>query len=224
MIDILYEDKQIIVCIKPPGMLSASGKEETSVDMVLQKHREEAGEAGFIGVAHRLDRGTGGLMVFAKTQAAAAALSREIQSGMFQKEYLAVVHGVPDNPAGIYTDLLFKDAKKNKSFVVQRERKGVRKASLEYKVLETAETRHGVVSLIRIRLQTGRTHQIRVQFSSRKMPLLGDGKYGSKDNGCQIALWSCRLAFAHPKNQKKIDMEASPKAEYPWNLFSCLNL
>lgn len=112
MIDILYEDKQIIVCIKPPGMLSASGKEETSVDMVLQKHREEAGEAGFIGVAHRLDRGTGGLMVFAKTQAAAAALSREIQSGMFQKEYLAVVHGVPDNSAGIYTDLLFKDAKR----------------------------------------------------------------------------------------------------------------
>lgn len=112
MIDILYEDKQIIVCIKPPGMLSASGKEETSVDMVLQKHREEAGEVGFIGVAHRLDRGTGGLMVFAKTQAAAAALSREIQSGMFQKEYLAVVHGVPDNPAGIYTDLLFKDAKR----------------------------------------------------------------------------------------------------------------
>ena len=117
-------------------------------------------------------------------------------------------------------DFLFKDSKKNKSFVVKTLRKGAKEAVLDYELLETIETEKGEVSLVKIRLHTGRTHQIRVQFSSRKMPLLGDGKYGSHDNGCFIALWSYHLAFNHPCRKEKVDeMSFPPLSQYPWKMF-----
>ena len=219
MIPVLYEDAQILVCIKPPGLLSVS-EEESSAASELSRHREANGEDSYIGVIHRLDRGVGGVMVFAKSSQAAAFLSKEIQKGTFSKSYLTVVQGCPEPLCGTWTDLLFKDSSKNKSFVVRKKRRGVREASLEYEVLETAEAAKGAASAVRIHLQTGRTHQIRVQFSSRKHPLLGDGKYGSREN-CNIALWSCCISFSHPKTGKWIEFETMPDREqYPWNLFT----
>ena len=136
------------------------------------------------------------------------------------KEYIAVVHGVPEIPAGEMRDFLFKDSGKNKSFVVKTLRKGAKEALLEYETLETRETEKGTVSLVKIRLHTGRTHQIRVQFSSRQMPLLGDGKYGSTEKDCFIALWSYHLKFNHPVKREMVDeMSFPPLSQYPWKLF-----
>lgn len=220
MLDILYEDIYLIVCIKPQGILSQpdpSGEED--MIGVLTDYLKSKSENSEIGVVHRLDRNVGGVMVFSKKPFIASKLSQAIVEKDFVKEYYAVVHNCPEEKTGVYKDLLFKDSSKNKSFVVARPRKGVKEASLEYEVLDTKETSIGVVSLIRIRLHTGRTHQIRVQFSSRKMPLVGDGKYGSKDNACDIALWSYRLAFHHPIKKASIDLSKTPPECYPWNLF-----
>ncbi len=220
MIEILYEDKDLIVCVKPIGVLSQPGMEEGE-DMItlLTKHLEENKEKPYIGLVHRLDRNVGGVMVFSKKQAVTSKLSQAIQERNFTKEYMAVVHNKPEEATGIYKDLLFKDSSKNKSFVVKRVRKGVKEASLEYTVLDSIHGEKSELTLVRIKLHTGRTHQIRVQFSSRKMPLLGDGKYGSKDNRCEIALWSYRLAFRHPMLNKEIDFKKMPPSIYPWNLF-----
>lgn len=220
MIEILYEDKDLIVCVKPVGVLSQPGMGEGE-DMItlLTRHLEENQEKPYIGLIHRLDRNVGGVMVFSKKQVVTSKLSTAIQEKNFTKEYMAVVHNKPEEPTGIYKDLLFKDSAKNKSFVVKRARKGVKEASLEYTVMDSIMEEKGALSLIRIKLYTGRTHQIRVQFSSRKMPLLGDGKYGSKDNGCEIALWSYRLAFCNPITKKEIDFTKMPPSIYPWNLF-----
>lgn len=220
MIDILYEDKDLIVCIKPVGVLSQPGLEEGE-DMLalLSSYFSDKVETALAGLVHRLDRNVGGLMVFSKNKLANSKLSKEIQEQNFHKEYLAVVHNEPEEKEGIYKDLLFKDSRKNKSFVVQRVRKGVKEASLEYKVLESVETEKGRLSLVKIRLHTGRTHQIRVQFASRKTPLIGDGKYGSKDNNCEIGLWSYRLVFKHPNKKKDIDITKETPNVYPWNLF-----
>ena len=214
MIDILYEDKFIAVCVKPVGVLSQSDGER---DMVCALREQIGGE---IYPIHRLDRQVGGVMVFARDSRSAAIISSQIQSGGFVKRYLAVVHGIPSEPSGEMTDILFRDSQKNKSFVVSRPRRGTRDARLEYELLGSAQGNSNACSLVRIRLHTGRTHQIRVQFSSRKMPLLGDGKYGSRDNGCNIALWSHQITFAHPKNGAKMDFESTPDmSRYPWNLF-----
>lgn len=137
-----------------------------------------------------------------------------------EKEYLAVLRGHPDAPGGELTDLLFRDAAKNKSYVVKRMRKGVREAKLSYRVLAETED----LSLVRIRLHTGRTHQIRVQFSSRGLPLLGDIRYGSKDPHCTAALWSYRLALTHPLTHKEIDITQPPPHQYPWTLFTAPEL
>ena len=173
--DILFEDKHIVVCIKPVGMDS-----EHDVPQAL---------GGEIYPIHRLDKNVGGVMVYARTKAAAAALSKAIQDGAMVKEYVAMVHGTPPGQ-GDWTDLLFKDSSKNKVFVVKKERKGVKKARLEFVRLTEAET-----SLVRIRLHTGRSHQIRVQFSSRGFPLVGDHKYGSRDDSSAPMLFSCKLTF-----------------------------
>ncbi len=204
MIEILYEDKDLIVCVKPIGVLSQPGMEEGE-DMItlLTKHLEENKEKPYIGLVHRLDRNVGGVMVFSKKQAVTSKLSQAIQERNFTKEYMAVVHNKPEEATGIYKDLLFKDSS----------------ASLEYTVLDSIHGEKSELTLVRIKLHTGRTHQIRVQFSSRKMPLLGDGKYGSKDNRCEIALWSYRLAFRHPMLNKEIDFKKMPPSIYPWNLF-----
>ncbi len=220
MIDVLYEDSFIIVCVKPLGVLSQpdlGGGEDMLT--ILNQYLEQKNEKTAVGLIHRLDRNVGGVMVFSKRTDVTAKLSKAIQERNFQKEYFAVVHNCPEEKSGTYKDLLFKDSSKNKSFVVERQRKGVKEASLDYEVIDTKNTKIGVASLIRIRLHTGRTHQIRVQFSSRKMPLVGDGKYGSKDNECDIALWSYRLAFQHPMKKKEIEFTQVPPNCYPWNMF-----
>ena len=186
MIQILFQDKALLVCLKPPGLLSQNGPGETLPELL----ERETGQAVF--PVHRLDRGVGGVMVYAKTSRAAAALSAAIQNGSFQKEYLCIVRGRPREDSGVYKDLLIHDRARNKSFVVQRMRGGVKEASLEYRVLAEREG----MSLVWVRLHTGRTHQIRVQFASRGTPLLGDGKYGGGSG--LIALWSYRLVFPHP--------------------------
>jgi len=220
MVDILYEDSHIIVCVKPIGILSQPdlGGEEDLLT-ILKAYLEKKNENAIVGLVHRLDRNVGGVMVFSKKTAVTAKLSKAIQERNFEKEYYAVVHNCPQEKTGIYKDLLFKDSSKNKSFVVDRQRKGVKEAILEYDVIDTQTTKIGVVSLIKVRLQTGRTHQIRVQFASRKMPLVGDGKYGSKDNECEMALWSYKLAFKHPMKQKNVEFTQAPPNCYPWNLF-----
>ena len=180
--EILYSDKDFIICVKPVGLDA-----EHQLPDALK--RELGGE---IFTLHRLDLNVGGVMVYARTKGAAAALSRTIQEGAMVKEYVAKVHGHP--PAvGDWSDLLWKDAKKNKVFVVKRERGGVKKARLEYRRLSTdADT-----SLVRIRLHTGRSHQIRVQFASRGFPLVGDHKYGSRDAATAPTLFSCCLTFPY---------------------------
>lgn len=216
---VLFEDKFIIVCEKPANVLSEPGDGEDIVTMASEHVHKPC------YLVHRLDRNTGGAMVLSKMQKATGKLSEAIQKREFEKEYLAVIKGVPEESEGVFRDLLFKDSQKNKTFVVKRERKGVKEASLEYKVLATEKhPDHGEISLVRIKLHTGRTHQVRVQFASRKMPLLGDGKYGSRDNHCETALWSFRLGFCHPITNETVDVKSMPPKEYPWSLFDIENL
>ena len=179
--EILFSDPHIAVCVKPVGLDS-----EAEVPAALA---ESLG--GTFYTVHRLDKNVGGVMVYARTSGAAAALSKAIQDGTMIKEYVAMVHGVPPE-AGDWTDLLFKDSSKNKVFVVKKERRGVKKARLEFTRL-----REGEDSLVRIRLHTGRSHQIRVQFASRGYPLVGDHKYGARDNAAAPMLFSCCLTFPH---------------------------
>ena len=184
--EILYSDRDLAVCIKPVGLDS-----ESQVPAAL---KEELG--GEIFTVHRLDKNVGGVMVYARTKAAAAALSKAIQEGTMVKEYVALVHGTPPE-SGDWEDLLWKDAKKNKVFVVKRQRAGVKAARLEFRTLRTGEN-----SLVRIRLHTGRSHQIRVQFSSRGFPLVGDHKYGSRDELTEPRLFSCCIHFPWRKEVK----------------------
>ena len=177
--EILYESRELAVCVKPVGL-------ESQAQVPEELKRKLGGE--FFPV-HRLDQNVGGVMVYARTKGAAAALSRLIQENAMVKEYVALVHGTPEE-AGDWEDLLFKDSQKNKVFVVKRMRGGVKKARLEYRRLTEGET-----SLVRIRLHTGRSHQIRVQFASRKFPLVGDHKYGSKDEATAPMLFSCCITF-----------------------------
>lgn len=202
MLEVLYSDKSIAVIVKPVGVLSEDGEAGESVCPMI---RQTLGVTEIYPV-HRLDRAVGGVMVYALTKRAAAALSRAIAENALEKVYLALVHGVPAEPSGVFTDLLYKDVRKNKSYVVTRERKGVKRASLAYETLGSAEG----VSLVRVTLHTGRSHQIRVQFASRKLPLLGDGKYGAVDHAKEIALFSHALTFPHP-NGEIMHFSALPK-------------
>ena len=187
--EILYSDKGIVVCRKPVGLDS-----EGEVPAALIKQL-----GGEIFPIHRLDKNVGGVMVYARTKAAAATLSKAVQEGTMVKEYVAQVHGQPPE-SGDWTDFLFKDSSKNKVFVVKKERKGVKKARLEF-------VRHGD-DLVRIRLHTGRSHQIRVQFASRGYPLVGDHKYGSRDEATAPMLFSCCLSF--PWKGKQMRFEQLP--------------
>ena len=182
--EILYSDKNIAVVVKPVGLDSEHG--------VPEALQEQLGGEFF--PIHRLDQNVGGVMVFARTRQAAAALSKAVQEGNMVKEYVALVHGTPPE-SGDWSDLLFKDSTKNKVFVVKKERRGVKKARLEFRRLTEGET-----SLVRIRLHTGRSHQIRVQFASRGFSLVGDRKYGGKDQAPAPMLFSCKLTFPFGKN------------------------
>ena len=182
--EILYRDNEIVVCVKPVGISSEDG-----VDSLPALLRAELG--GEIFPLHRLDLNVGGVMVYARTKNAAAQLSKAIQDGVMVKEYRCLVHGAPPQ-SGDCQDLLWKDSSKNKVFVVKRMRKGVKNARLEFQRLTEGET-----SLVHVRLHTGRSHQIRVQFASRGFPLVGDHKYGSRDEATAPMLFSCRLTFPH---------------------------
>ncbi len=191
--EILFSDANLAVCVKPVGLDA-----EHDVPEALK-----ATLGGEIFPIHRLDQNVGGVMVYARTKAAAAALSKAVQDGSFIKEYVAQVHGTPPE-SGDWEDLLWKDSKKNKVFTVKRMRAGVKKARLEFKRLREGET-----SLVRIRLHTGRSHQIRVQFASRGFPLVGDHKYGSRDAATAPLLFSCCLTF--PWKGKEMRFEKLPQ-------------
>ncbi len=205
--DILYEDEYLLICQKPSGEVSQGGEDDMT-----------ARASAYLGAAcypvHRLDRGTGGVLALAKTKEAAARMSALFRDRAAEKEYLAVVRGAPEAEEGEYRDLLFRDAAKNKSYVVKRMRKGVREAVLRYRTLSSA----GGMTLVRVRLLTGRTHQIRVQFASRGMPLVGDRKYGGGPGGA-IALWSCSLRFVHPFTGETVAVASDPPRAWPWSAF-----
>ena len=191
--EILFHDREIAVCIKPVGL-------DSEAEVPAQLKQALGGE---IFPLHRLDKNVGGVMVYARTKAAAAKLSKVIQDGQMVKEYVAMVHGCPPEE-GDWQDLLFKDSRKNKVFVVKKQRSGVKAARLEFRRL-----RQGERSLVAIRLHTGRSHQIRVQFSSRGFPLVGDHKYGSRADETAPMLFSCRLTFPH--GGKTVTFEALPE-------------
>ena len=187
--ELLHSNHHFIVLIKPVGVDS-----EHEVPDALK-----AALGGEIFPIHRLDKNVGGVMVYARTKQAAAALSKAVQEGSMIKEYVALVHGMPPE-SGDWSDLLFKDSSKSKVFVVKKERKGVKKARLEFQTLATGEE-----SLVRIRLHTGRSHQIRVQFSSRGFPLVGDHKYGSRDEKNAPMLFSCCITFPWKGETKQFE-------------------
>ncbi len=200
--DILYHNQHIAVCVKPVGLDS-----EVQVPAAL---KERLG--GDIFPIHRLDQNVGGVMVYARTKQAAAALSKAVQEGTMVKEYVAMVHGTPPE-RGDWQDFLFKDSRKNKVFVVKKERKGVKSARLEFIRLQA-----GAQSLVHIRLHTGRSHQIRVQFASRGFPLVGDHKYGSRDEATAPLLHSRRITF--PFGGKQMVFESIPE----WCLADSVNI
>lgn len=204
--EILYEDNYIAVCIKDAGVLSESGG-------MPELLKESIGSKDIFCV-HRLDKDVGGVMVYAKTSRAAGKLSAAIAGKDLRKEYLAVVEGqVPE--CGTMRDLLFHDVRKNKTYVVNRDRKGVKEALLDYRNLSSADG----LSLVYITLHTGRSHQIRVQFASRKMPLVGDGKYGSSHREMPLGLWAYSLTFPHPVTGKTRCFKKSPPCLPPWDIF-----
>ena len=213
---ILYRDADVTVCVKPPELLSEQTSDQKGLaDLIALQN------GGYVGVVHRLDRGVGGVMVYANNKHAAASLSKNVQEHKLKKEYLALIHGIPKESEGMLKDLLFHDRRQNKTFAVQRERAGVKEAILDYVTLKSATIEpYGSLSLVRISLRTGRTHQIRVQFSTRGYPLLGDGKYGATGDRCPIALYSCKLSFKHPTSGQQMTFEDTPNAEIWKNFLS----
>ena len=211
MIEVLYRDEHIVVCIKPAGILSQEGKGEDMPGLI----KKQLGAAAVYPV-HRLDKAVSGVMVYGLSAAAAAGLSRAVQERSLEKIYLAVLRGIPQEASGVLEDLLFHDKTKNKTYVVQRLRKGVKPAKLSYELLETA----GEQALVRVRLHTGRTNQIRVQFASRRLPLVGDGRYGGKDTSSALGLWSAALVFRHPVTGERMVCSKEPPSELPWSAFN----
>ena len=206
MLDILYCDADIVVCVKPPRVLSTD--EPGGLPELL---RSQLGTEDFRTV-HRLDRVVSGLMVVARNAKAASDISRQIREDAFQKEYLAVIHGEPAQESGRLEDLLLRDKARKMTLVTKEMAKGVQPAALRYRVIGG----HNGMSRVRIQLETGRTHQIRVQFASRNLPLVGERKYAVLDDPCEIALWSYRLAFTHPATGEKMEFTKQPPESYPW--------
>ena len=206
MLQIVCADEDIVVCVKPARVLSTD--EPGGLPELL---RSELGTKDFRTV-HRLDRVVSGLMVVARNAASASELSRQIREDAFEKEYLAVIHGCPEAENGTLRDLLGRDKARKMTYVADEPGKDIQEAALSYRVL----AKNAGFSRVRIRLHTGRTHQIRVQFASRGLPLVGERKYSELGDPCEIALWSYRLGFAHPKTGERLEFTLEPPGEWPW--------
>lgn len=224
MIEILFENKYLIVCRKPSGILSQDdGKDSENMVKLLSEYRRQKGESDYIGIVHRLDRNVSGVMVFSKREDFTGKLSGALSDKtVTDKEYLAVLCGRPQKESDTLADLLFRDSRAGKTFVVDKKRAGVKEASLEYKIIAEAEHEGQPLTLVKIRLHTGRTHQIRAQFSSRTLPIVGDGKYGGRfcrETSNNIALCAARLSVKSGANAT-FDITSLPDAStFPWNLF-----
>ena len=208
--ELLYQDSQILVCIKPPRVLSTD-EPGGLPDLVREALADPSAD---VRTVHRLDRVVSGLMVLARNASAASELSRQIRDGSFQKEYLAVLHGCPETSQGTQRDLLLRCKQERKTYVVDHMEKGVQEAILNYRVLNQADG----LSRVSIQLVTGRTHQIRAQFSSRDLPLVGDRKYSLLEDDCEIALWSHRIGFCHPATGQWMTFSQEPPVVYPWTV------
>lgn len=210
-IPLLYTDPSLIVCVKPVGISSES---PGLPDLVA----EQCGCKAL--PVHRLDQGTGGVIVLARTSAACASMQRLFQENKVKKEYLAVISGCPEEIDGFFTDLLWHDRQKNKSFVVDRRRAGIKEASCAWKLMNSTFYDGQKIALIRVFLHTGRTHQIRVQFGSRGFPLVGDRKYGSRLAAETFALWASAISFPRPDQKSgSLSFTSLPPDIFPWNLF-----
>ena len=206
--ELIYQDNAIVVCVKPFGVRSTD--EPGGVPELV---RNALGDPkADVRTVHRLDQVVGGLMVLARNKAAASELSRQVREDAFGKEYLAVIHGHPAEPSGTLRDLLLRNKQERKTYIVRERAKDVQEAILHYWV----ENQTADLSRVRIQLVTGRTHQIRAQFSGRDLPLVGDKKYSLLPDECPIALWSCRLAFHHPITGKPMEFTLAPPLIYPW--------
>jgi len=218
--EILYKDKNLIAVYKEAGTPSQPDLSEDADAMTLCSAQlaEEGEKNTELFLVHRLDRVVGGVLVFARNKKYAAILSEAISNRSAEKEYLAVVEG--DAFGGTLTDFIYKDQRAGKAFVVDRKRAGVKEASLEYSPIDKKKIGETTLTLVRIKLHTGRFHQIRVQFSSRKMPIVGDGKYGSRDKTARLpALFAFRFSLKLPI--AKYEFEKMPNQEnYPWSLFN----
>lgn len=208
--ELVYVDEAIVVCVKPAGVRSTD--EPGGVPELVRQALEDP--KARIRTVHRLDQVVSGLMVLARTEAAASELSRQIREDGFDKEYLAVLHGCPKEKEGTLRDLLYRDKARRMTLVTREMAKGVQEAVLDYQVLSEAEG----MSRAKIRLHTGRTHQIRVQFSSRGYPLVGERKYSLLEDGCPIALWSHRIGLNHPVTGERMEFRMEPPAVYPWTV------
>ena len=208
--DLIYWDNDIVVAIKPPRVLSTD--EPGGMPELV---RTALGEPDAdVRTVHRLDRVVSGLMVLARNAQAASELSRQIRDGEFEKEYLAVVHGSLDEEQGRLIDLLQRDKRERKTYVVTEMAKGVQEAILDYQVVGKTDG----MTKVAIQLITGRTHQIRAQFSGRGLSLVGDRKYSLLEDDCEIALWSHRLGFYHPLSKERLVFSHQPPDVFPWNL------
>lgn len=208
--EFLYQDDSLIVAVKPPRVLSTD-EPDGMPSLVRQALGDETAD---VRTVHRLDRVVSGLIVLARGKEAASKLSAQVRAGSFGKRYLAVVHGCTEDE-GTLRDLLARDKAERKTYVTDTPAKGVQEAVLDYVTLARCEG----MSLVRITLQTGRTHQIRAQFSSRSLPLIGDRKYGLSEDSCEIALWSHALTFTHPADGRPMAFSMLPPDTFPWDCF-----
>ncbi len=217
-LNVIYEDNHIIVVEKMPNIPSQSDKTEDidMLTMVKQYIKEKYNKPGnvYVGLIHRLDRPVGGIMVFAKTSKAAGRLSEQVRNKEFGKEYLAVVDGKLEDEKGILQDYLYKDERNNISKVVSKEKKNSKFAELEYEVVKYNEIKN--LSLLKIKLHTGRHHQIRVQLSHFGHSIYGDQKYGTRGEGKQIALWAYKLKILHPITKEEMVFECLPEPVGTW--------
>ena len=209
--EFLYLDKRVAVCVKPAGVLSTD--EPGGMPSLVRQALGD--EHACVRTVHRLDRPVGGVMVFARSAYAASELSRQVREGILKKEYLAVVHGAPEPAQGRMEDLLYRDRARRMTFVTDTSGPETRPAVLDYETLETRDS----MSLVSIQLLTGRTHQIRCQFASRSMPLVGDEKYGAHGDGCDIALWSHKVSFMHPETGEPMEFIQKIPEIYPLTPF-----